>query len=155
MIMFLGDYDISLDSKGRFLLPKDCRKQFAQDENSSEFVLSRGFDNCLNMYTIKEWQRYSDKINKLNDFNPKVQKFKRLMLSGATKVELDSAGRLLVPKSLQEYAGLTKDLILTAVGNKFELWDKQKYLAYIQDASQDIEDLSNELLGNSIIDPFE
>lgn len=154
-MVFLGDYDITMDAKGRFLLPKDCRKQMPENENSTEFVLSRGFDQCLNFYTLSEWEKYSSKINRLNDFNPKVQKFKRLMLSGATKVELDSAGRILVPKSLQEYAGLSKELILTAVGSKFELWDKKKYVDYLAVSADDIESLSSELLGDNILDPFE
>lgn len=152
---FLGDYDISMDSKGRFLLPKDCRSQIPENEISTEFVISRGFDKCLNFYTIAEWDKYSAKINRLNDFNPKVQKFKRLMLSGASKVALDSAGRILIPKSLQEYAGLSKNIIMTAVGNKFEIWDKDKYVSYLEESMGDIEGLSSELLGDTIIDPFE
>lgn len=154
-MLFLGDYDVTIDSKGRFLLPKDCRKQIPENEISTQFIISRGYDKCLNFYTISEWEKYSSKLDRLNEFNPKVQKLKRILVGGASKVELDSAGRILIPKTFQEYAGLEKDMIMTAVGNKFELWDKDKYVAYIQNASEDIEDLSNELLGGSIMDPFE
>ena len=112
-----------MDAKGRFLLPSGFRKQLPEG-SAERFVINRGFENCLTLYPMDSWTVLSEKINKLNDFNPKVREFKRLFLNGANIVEADSAGRILLPKPLQEYAGLKKDIIMSAQGNKVELWDK-------------------------------
>src|SRR6476659_4145949 len=105
MIGFLGEYEATLDAKGRFVLPCWLKKQFLEGEN--RFVISRGFEKCLNLYPMKTWEEIMERIGKLNDFDPKVRQFKLLFLGGATEVELDSAGRMLLPPSLKEHAGLS------------------------------------------------
>ncbi len=154
MSLFIGEYELSLDVKGRFLLPSGFRKQLPEAEGLS-FVLSRGFEKCLNLYPLKEWQRLAEQIHKLNDFNPKVRDFKRLFLNGANIVEGDSAGRILIHKSLLEYAGIQKDLLLTAQGNKLELWDVQSYKQHIENKMADFSNLAQELLGNGSMNPFD
>jgi MraZ protein len=126
MAGFLGEYDCTLDPKGRFLLPAKFKEQLQENENS-QFVVNRGMDTCLGLYTIREWQPLFDRINKLNDFDTKIRRFKRFFLNGATMTELDSAGRLLVPQTLREYAGLGKDITLVSMGNRLEIWDVSKY----------------------------
>src|SRR6478736_2442846 len=113
MTSFLGEYEVAIDAKGRFLLPSGFRKQLPEGA-TERFVINRGFENCLTMYTHESWNALSEKINKLNDFNPKVREFKRLFLNGATMVDVDSAGRILLPKPLQEYAGIKKDIVFSA-----------------------------------------
>ena len=125
MTGFLGEYEIALDAKGRLMLPSGFRKQLPKAA-SERFVINRGFERCLTMYPMDAWSVLSDKINRLNDFNPKVREFKRLFLNGATVVDVDSAGRVLLPKPLQEYAGLKKDMVFSAQGNKIELWAKPR-----------------------------
>jgi MraZ protein len=115
-----------LDPKGRFLLPAKFKEQLQENENS-QFVVNRGMDTCLGLYTIREWHPLFDRINKLNDFDTKIRRFKRFFLNGATMTELDSAGRLLVPQTLREYAGLGKDITLVSMGNRLEIWDVSKY----------------------------
>lgn len=154
MTTFIGEYELTIDAKGRFLLPAAFRKQLPEGADS-QFVLSRGFEQCLSLYTMEEWNVLSAKINKLNDFNPKVREFKRLFLNGANIVEADSAGRLLVPKNLMEYAGISKDAVFTSQGNKMELWDKATHTAYIQRSMVNFSDLANEVLGGDFISPFE
>lgn len=132
MTSFLGEYEVAVDAKGRFLLPSGFRKQLAEG-TGERFVINRGIENCLTVYTIDTWNAVSEKINRLNDLKPNVRQFKRLFLNGATIVEVDSADRLLIPKQLQEYAGIKKDAVLSAQGNKLELWDKDTYYNYLRE----------------------
>lgn len=153
MTNLLGEYEVAIDAKGRFLLPSGFRKQLP--ENGERFVISRGFESCLTMYPMDNWNIVSESIGRLNDFNPKVREFKRLFLNGATPIDVDSAGRILLPKPLQEYAGIKKDLILSAQGNKVELWDKDTYYNYIRERAGGFSDLAAEVAGGDFINPFE
>jgi MraZ protein len=134
MIGFLGEYEATLDSKGRFLLPVGFKKQLPE-EGDDRFVINRGFEKCLCLYTMKSWELIYAEISKLNDYDPKVRDFRRQYLSGATIVELDSAGRLLVPPNLKGHAGLEKDIVLASAVNKIEIWDKIKYQQFFESFS--------------------
>jgi MraZ protein len=136
MIGFLGEYEATLDPKGRFLLPSGFKKQLPED-SSVRFVINRGFEKCLSLYPIKSWEPIFAEISRLNDFDPKVREFRRYFLNGATLMELDGAGRLLVPPNLKEHAGLEKDIVLVAAVNKIEIWDKIKYQQFFDSFSPD------------------
>ena len=144
MANFLGECEVAIDAKGRFLLPSGFRKQLAEG-NGGKFVINRGIENCLTIYTEDVWEEVSGKVNKLNDFKASVRKFKRLFLNGATRVELDSADRMLLPKNLLEYAGIKKDAVFSPQGNKVELWDKDTYYKYIQENSGSYSDLADDV----------
>jgi MraZ protein len=131
---FLGEYEATLDAKGRFLLPAGFKKQLSE-EAGNQFVINRGFEKCLTLYPMKSWEPIFSEIGKLNDFDPKVREFRRYFLNGATVLELDSAGRLLVPSNLKEHAGLEKDIVLVAAMNKIEIWDKDKYQKFFESFS--------------------
>lgn len=133
MIGFLGEYEATVDAKGRFLLPAGFKKQLTEGEN--RFIISRGFEKCLTLYPMKSWEPIMNKINQLNDFDPKVREFRRQFLGGATEIELDAAGRLLLPPTLKEFAGLSKDIILVAALDKIEIWDAGKYKQLFEDFS--------------------
>lgn len=150
----LGEYEVAIDTKGRFLLPSGFRKQLLEG-TAERFVINRGFESCLTMYPMDTWNILAEKMNKLNDFNPKVREFKRLFLNGANIVEIDSAGRLLLPKPLMEYSGIKKDMIFSAQGNKVELWDKDTYYSYIRQRANDFSSLAAEVAGGDFINPFE
>jgi len=126
MMGFLGEYEATLDAKGRFLLPAGFKKQLPEEDNA-RFIINRGFEKCLSLYPMKNWEPIFNEISKLNDFDPKVREFRRYFLNGATIMELDSAGRILLPKNLLEHAGLEKDIVLVSAINKLEIWDKSKY----------------------------
>ena len=130
---FHGEYEATVDAKGRFLLPGSLRKQLPEAEN--RFILSRGFEKCLTLYPLKSWELIIAKISLLNDFDPKVRQCRRQFLGGATEVELDTAGRLLLPASLKEFAGLGKDIVLAAALDRFEIWDAVKYKQLFEDFS--------------------
>lgn len=135
-ISFLGEYEATLDAKGRFLLPAGFKRQLPEGE-STRFVINRGFEKCLSLYPIQSWQPLYDQISTLNDFDPKVREFRRFFLNGAIEVEPDSAGRILIPQNLKDYAGLGKDLVLAAAVNKIEIWDKEKYQKFFESYSPD------------------
>ncbi len=128
---FLGEYEITIDARSRFLLPAGLRKQLA-GENANEFVVNRGIEKCLTLWPKQSWDPIFQNVNMLNDFEPKVRQFRHLFLNGATPVELDTAGRLLLPKSLMEYAGLEKDALLVPAGNKVEIWDINRHKEFIE-----------------------
>ena|ERR1700730_5054603 len=134
MIGFLGEYEATIDSKGRFLLPAGFKKQLPE-KGGSQFVINRGFEKCLSLYPMKSWEPIFEDISKLNDFDPKVREFRRYFLNGATLMDLDSAGRLLIPQNLKEHAGLEKDIVLVSAVNKIEIWDKTKYQQFFESFS--------------------
>lgn len=163
MTGFLGEYESTLDAKGRFLFPAAFRKQLpdmgvAADGKSflQSFVLNRGFEKCLTLYPAEAWQPIFQKISHLNDFEPKVRSFRRFFLNGAITLEPDSAGRLLIPKNLADYAGLTKDIVLAAAVDKIEIWDKTQYQQFFESYSpESFSDLANQVMGNSGLDTTE
>ena len=119
MTGFLGEFEATLDAKGRFLLPAGFKRQVAGDE-LHRFVINRGFEKCLALYTLREWEPLFEKIKGLNEFDPKQREFRRAFLNGATFVEPDTAGRILLPPNLKAYAELGKDIIIASSGNKME-----------------------------------
>ncbi len=148
MIGFLGEYEATLDSKGRFLLPVGFKKQLPE-EGDAQFVINRGLEKCLTLYPIKSWEPIFSSISKLNDFDPKVREFRRYFLNGAIMMELDSAGRLLVPQNLKEHAGLEKDIVLVSAVNKIEIWDKSKYKQFFESFSPEaFSNLADEVMNS-------
>jgi MraZ protein len=146
MIGFLGEYEATLDAKGRFLLPAGFKKQLPAN-NATHFVINRGFEKCLTLYPLQSWEPIFSQISKLNDFDPKVREFRRYFLNGATYLEIDSAGRLLLPKNLMEHAALDKDIVLVSAVNKIEIWDKNKYQKFFETfTSESFSDLANEVM---------
>ena len=146
MIGFFGEFEATLDAKGRFLLPAGFKKQLPEDEGS-RFVINRGFEKCLALYPVQNWEPLFDDISKLNDFDPRVREFRRYFLNGATFVEPDTAGRLLVPPNLKDHAGLEKDIVLVAAVNKIEIWDSNKYKQLFESFSPDtFSNLANEVM---------
>lgn len=149
MIGFLGEYEATLDPKGRFLLPAGFKKQLPE-EGGNQFVINRGFEKCLSLYPMISWVPIYERISKLNDFDHKVREFRRYFLNGATQLELDSAGRLLVPANLKEHAGLEKDIVLVAAVNKIEIWDKSKYQQFFESFSPEtFSSLAEQVMGGN------
>lgn len=147
MIGLLGEFEATLDAKGRFLLPAGLKKQLPVEETKT-YVINRGFEKCLALYPMSTWRPLSEKIGGLNEFDPKQREFRRAFLNGATYVEPDTAGRILLPPSLKLYAGLEKDIVLMATGDKIEIWDSNKYKQFFDSISSDaLSDLGNQVLG--------
>ncbi len=134
MTGFIGEFQSTLDTKGRFLLPAGLKKQLPEGENT-RFVINRGFEKCLSLYPMQSWEPLFARMSTLNDFDPAVRSFRRYFLNGATEVELDSAGRLLLPPNLKEYAGLEKDIVLASAVDKIEIWSVDNYNKFFESYS--------------------
>ena len=121
--MFMSEYNHTLDSKGRLIIPQKFREQLG-----AEFVLSRGMDHCLNLYTKESWEAFIEKLSQVPELsNPDGRKVARFFIAGATTCEVDKQGRILIPSVLREFAGLDKDVVLAGVGNRIEIWDKSAW----------------------------
>ncbi len=144
----IGTYDCKADAKGRLTLPSDLRKQLAP-VLSEGFVLRRSvFQKCLELYPMQEWNQLMGKINKINRFTEKHNDFIRRFMAGVRLVELDSTGRLLVPKDLKDFAQISKNVVLTSAISIIEIWDKESYEEIISDTVADFSDLAEEVMGN-------
>jgi MraZ protein len=150
MIGFIGEYESTIDAKGRFLLPSGFKKQLPEQENYL-FVINRGFEKCLTLYPIHSWEPIFKEISQLNDFDPKVREFRRYFLNGAIQLELDSAGRVLLPKNLMEHASLEKDIVLVSAINKIEIWDRNKYQQFFESFSPEaFSNLADEVMNKKV-----
>lgn len=148
MINFLGNFEATLDSKFRFLLPSGIRKQLPENVGN-QFIINRGVEGCLTLYTKQVWDPIFEKFSKLGDFDLKAKAFKRAFISAASLVEMDTASRLLIPKNLAEYAGLKKDIILASDYNKIEIWDAETYnKRFMYISPEEFSRMAQEVMGN-------
>jgi MraZ protein len=129
------------------MLPAALKKQLSSSLQEG-FVLKRAvFQPCLELYPMTEWNRLMDKVNKLNRFKKKNNDFIRLFTAGVKIIEVDNNGRLLIPKDLQGFAGITKEVVMASAVNILEIWDKDRYEEAITSATQDFADLAEEVMG--------
>ena len=124
--MFRGRYDHTMDAKGRTSLPARFRDVLAA-VGERRVVLTSGLDACLVAYTYGEWIAFEERLAKLPQFDRAVQKLRRIYVSGAVECEVDESGRILVPPSLREHAGLQKDVVWAGNGKYAELWAKSTW----------------------------
>ena len=147
MNSLIGTYECKADTKGRLTLPTALKKQLSSTLKEG-FVLKRAvFQPCLELYPMTEWNRMMDKVNKLNRFKKKNNDFIRLFTAGVKIVEVDSNGRLNIPKDLQIFAGITKEVVMASAVNILEIWDKDRYENAITNATDDFADLAEEVMG--------
>jgi MraZ protein len=144
----VGTYECKVDAKGRVLLPAPLKKQLTLSLQDG-FVLKRSvFQPCLELYPMVEWDLMMVRINKLNRFSKKNNDFIRRFTAGVKIVEIDSLGRLLVPKDLVGFAGITKDVVFSSAVNIVEIWDKDLYEESINGQDVDFAELAEEVMGN-------
>lgn len=152
MISLIGTYECKADAKGRVLFSSALKKQLQPVLNEG-FVIKRAvFQPCLELYSMEEWQLIMAKINKLNKFVKKNNDFIRRFTAGVKIVEFDAAGRVLIPKDLADFAGISKQVVLSSAVNIIEIWDKEKYEKAIDDATVDFAVLAEEVMGNTEFD---
>lgn len=123
--MFIGEYSHNLDEKGRLAIPKKLRTEL-----EGGAVVTRGLDDCLFLYTKKEWEKLAEKLASLPFAQANTRAFARLMLAGAMDVEMDKQGRVVVPEYLRKYAGIGKEVIVAGLYNRLEFWDKATWAEY-------------------------
>ena len=143
----IGTYECKVDAKGRLMLPAAIKKQLLPVLQNG-FVLKRAvFQPCLELYPMSEWEVLMQKVNKLNRFKKKNNDFIRRFTAGLKMIEVDSAGRLLIPKDLVTFSGISKEVVVSSAINIIEIWDKDKYEKAIDDATGDFADLAEEVMG--------
>ncbi len=138
--MFIGEYRHTIDEKKRLAIPAKFRKELGQGA-----VVTRGLDNCLVLYPQKEWSQMADKLGNLPASHLEARGFARIMLAGAMQVEFDSLGRILVPDYLKNYADLKKNVVITGLYNRLEIWDEEKWADYKKKTESDVGDLASKL----------
>ena len=148
MINLIGTYECTVDNKGRIMIPAQLKKQL-DGFTTEPFILKRSvFQNCLELFPYSEWKLMMDKVNKLNRFVKKNNDFIRMYTAGVKSIDLDSNGRLLVPKDLIAISKLTKHVVLSSSINIIEIWDKDEYEKSINDPKVDFAKLKEEVMGN-------
>ena len=140
--MFMSEYNHTLDTKGRLIIPAKFRETLGE-----EFVISKGMDGCLFVYANDDWNAFEQKLTSLPLINKEARQFARFFLAGAATVEVDKQGRILLPPVLREYADLQKDVVLVGVLSRVEIWDKGRWLenTYDEDEMDDIAEHMAEL----------
>ena len=148
MINLIGTYECSIDNKGRIMLPAQLKKQL-DGVISYPFIIKRSvFQNSLELFPFNEWKLMMDKVNKLNRFIKKNNDFIRMYTAGVKSVELDSNGRILIPKNLLTISKLKKHVVLCSSINIIEIWDKDEYEKNINDPKVDFAKLTEDVMGN-------
>jgi MraZ protein len=145
MMNLLGEFECKLDSKFRLALPAALRKQLPPQADG-RFVVNRGFEKHLTLYPLTEWQIVSAEVNRLNMYVKKHREFARYFHRGATELTLDSAGRVLLPKRLVDYAGIQEAVILLAYANRIECWDSELYDTLLASEPEDFARLAEEIM---------
>ena len=147
MINIVGTHECKVDSKGRVMFPSSLKKQLLK-VISDGFVIKRSvFNQCLEIHPMNEWNKVVGQVNKLNRFVKKNNDFIRSYMAGLKIVEVDNAGRFLIPKDLLSFAALQKEIVLSSSVNMIEIWDKNKYESSVAETLKDFGNLSEEVMG--------
>lgn len=137
--MFMGEYNYTIDDKGRLTIPAKLREQLGHD-----FIITRGLDKCLFVYPKEEWNNVINKYKELPNTKD-ARNFMRFFLSGATQNEFDKQGRINIANSLIKYANLNKDCVIIGVNDRLEIWDKELWDKFITDNEENLSDIAEKL----------
>ena len=137
--MFMGEYNHTIDAKGRLIVPSKFREVLGD-----EFVVTKGMDGCLFVFDEPEWKNFEEKLRGLPMIDKEAIQFTRFFLAGAASVEVDKQGRILLPAVLRDFAGITKDAVLVGVGNRVEIWSKDRWEGTV--TYQDMEEISRHMI---------
>ncbi len=145
---FIGTYECKADAKGRIMIPIALKKQMSSSLIDG-FVIKRAvFNACLELYPLKQWEALMEKVNQLNRFNKKNNDFIRRFTAGVRIVDIDAAGRLLIPKDLVQHASIQKEVVVSSAVNILEIWDKSLYEEAIDEATTDFGALAEDVMGD-------
>ncbi len=128
--MFLGEFEHTIDDKGRVAIPARFREELGE-----RFVLTRGFEPCLQAFPRPMWEALAEKVDRLPLGSPQARNMRRILFSPAAEVEIDRQGRILIPQGLREYAGLVEEVLITGMNTYFELWSGERWRALQEDLS--------------------
>ena len=145
--MFMGEYNHTIDAKGRLIVPAKFREILGDN-----FIVTKGLDGCLFVYPNDEWTRFEEKLKSLPLTNKNARQFTRFFLAGAAACEVDKQGRILLPQVLREFASLEKDVVLVGVASRIEIWSRERWDESMNTYDGDMDEVAENMdsLGFSI-----
>ena len=143
--MFIGEYHHTIDEKGRIIIPAKFR-----DELGNTFIITRGIENCLFVYSEENWAKITNKLNSLPFTKKDARTFNRFFMSGATNVELDKQGRVNISKPLIDYATLLKDCVIIGTGDRLEVWSQESWESFFDSTKDSMSDIAENLFNESV-----
>ena len=138
--MLIGEYEHSLDAKGRLIMPAKIREDIGE-----KFIVTKGLDGCLFGFSQDEWANFEDKLKTLPLTNKNARDFVRFFLSGAIECEIDKQGRFLIASNLREYASMEKEVVIIGVGTRIEIWNKEKWEEHNSEENLSIEEIEQNM----------
>ncbi len=143
--MFYGEFEHSIDRKGRLILPAKFR-EVAKNQFVEKFFVTRGLDKCLFMFSEEEWRSQENKFKTMSFTKQQSRTFNRLLFSGAVEVGFDKQGRILVPQYLKDFAEIKRDVMIVGVSNRIEIWAKDKWHDFYSNSRQSFEEIAEKLM---------
>ena len=143
--MFYGEYEHTIDKKGRLIIPSKFR-EFLKEYDLEKLYITRGLDKCLFVFTESEWKSQESKFKSISFTKSEARKFNRFYFAGAVQIECDRQGTILIPKYLKDYAGIKRDVMIIGVSNRIEVWSKDAWHQYYDDAKGSFEDIAEKLM---------
>ena len=143
--MFIGEYHHTIDEKGRIIVPSKFR-----DSLGNSFIITRGIENCLFVYSMDNWEKITDKLNSLPFTKRDSRTFNRFFMSGATEVELDKQGRVNIATPLIHYANLLKDCVIIGTGDRIEIWSQESWNCFFDSTKDSMSDIAENLFNESV-----
>ena len=138
--MLIGEYEHSLDAKGRLIMPSKLREDIGE-----KFIITKGLDGCLFGFSKQEWTNFEEKLKTLPLTNKNARDFVRFFLSGATECEIDKQGRFLIVANLRQYASMEKEVVIIGVGTRIEIWNKDKWEEYNSEENISADDIAENM----------
>ena len=143
--MFIGEYHHTIDEKNRIIIPAKFRGELGK-----EFIVTRGIENCLFVYSLENWAKITTKLNALPFTKKDARTFNRFFMSGATEVELDKQGRINLPTPLIHYANLVKDCVVIGTGDRLEIWSQESWDGFFDSTKENVSDIAENLFNESV-----
>jgi MraZ protein len=143
--MFYGEFEHSIDRKGRLILPAKFR-EVAKNQFVEKFFVTRGLDKCLFMFSEEEWRSQENKFKTMSFTKQQSRTFNRLLFSGAQEVAFDKQGRILLPQYLKDFADIKKDVMIVGVSNRIEIWAKDAWNDFYKNSRQSFEEIAEKLM---------
>lgn len=145
IIMLMGEFHHNLDEKGRIIIPSKIREELGEN-----IIVTRGLEDCLFIYSEKEWTKVVSKLKELPFTKKDARSFTRMFLSGATSIDFDKQGRIKIAPPLIEYASLKKECVVIGVNDRLEIWSKEKWDSFMDSATENLSDLADHLFETNI-----
>ena len=143
--MFIGEYHHTIDEKNRIIIPAKFRGELGK-----EFIVTRGIENCLFVYSLENWAKITTKLNALPFTKKDARTFNRFFMSGATNVELDKQGRVNVTAPLVNYANIKKDCVIIGTGDRLEIWSQEAWNDFFNSTKDSMSDIAENLFSESV-----